>query len=157
MTVDASEEQSAEQQSMGPVTAVVGIGLLLLDLAVVFIILESLFGTNPILVFGGTAIAAVLFGGSFLFVLTRPYRDTDPEEKSTRARQAELLVAVTVLTFLTGLAGLVGVMLWIVARLGGPDPTTADGELLRTRLLNWSDRNKEFMKQNGAGEIPLEP
>jgi hypothetical protein len=58
-------------------------------------------------------------------------------------------------TILLGYGG--GLLLWLSATLGGPDPVTEDGDLLRDRLLDWPDRNREFMRNDGHGDLPLRP
>lgn len=85
--------------------------------------------------------------------------DTDAEpDKSTLERVGQLLVSICVLTGVSVVVGYGGgLLLAISARLGGPDPTTADGDLLRDRLLEWPDRNREFMRTNGRSEFPWPP
>jgi len=79
-------------------------------------------------------------------------------EKSLHVRFVQLVVSITVLTFVTVVVGYGGgLLLAISARVGGPDPKTADGDLLRDRLLDWPQRNREFMRNNGSGEFPWPP
>jgi hypothetical protein len=83
---------------------------------------------------------------------------TDGSSKPFTTRLVQLVVSITVLTFLSVVVGyLGGFVLTIVASLGGPDPTTEDGDPLRERLLDWPQRNREFMKRNGHGEFPWPP
>ena len=81
-----------------------------------------------------------------------------PTEKSRLVRTTEVVVAITVVLPLAVFAGNLGwLMLRLSAAVGGPDPTTADGDLLRDRLLNWSGRNRAFVRKNGRGDLPLSP
>lgn len=78
--------------------------------------------------------------------------------ESVLLRFGKLSVSIAVLTFVTVVIGYGGgALLTVSAKLGGPDPETADGDVLRTRLLSWPDRNREFMQDNGHGELPLKP
>lgn len=80
------------------------------------------------------------------------------DAESTVTRFGKLTVSIVVLTFVTVVVGYGGwALLTISAKLGGPDPETADGDLLRERLLAWPERNREFMRNNGHGELPLKP
>lgn len=85
--------------------------------------------------------------------------DKDAEDaESAVPRFGKLTVSIAVLTFVTVVIGYGGwVLLTISAKLGGPDPETADGDLLRERLLAWPERNREFMRNNGHGDLPLKP
>lgn len=86
----------------------------------------------------------------------RSHRDLS--EKSVGKRVVQLLVSISVLTFVSVVIGYGGgLLLTISAGLGGPDPLTADGEPLRERLLEWPQRNREFMKANGKREFPWPP
>ena len=86
-------------------------------------------------------------------------RDPDSTgEKSLLVRIFHLVLSISLMTLVTVVAGYGGwAVLTLSAKLGGPDPKTADGELLRTRLLEWPQRNREFMKNNGHGEFPWPP
>lgn len=80
------------------------------------------------------------------------------EDESVAVRLAKLVVSITVLTFVTVAVGYGGgALLTVSATLGGPNPETADGDTLRNRLYAWSDRNREFMRNNGQGNLPLKP
>jgi len=84
--------------------------------------------------------------------------DTDATPKPLRTRAWQLVVSITILTGVSVVVGYGGgLLLWISSALGGPDPRTEDGRLLRDRLLEWPERNREFMRQNGHGELPLRP
>ena len=75
-----------------------------------------------------------------------------------RTRLVRVVVSVVVLTGVTVVLGYGGwLVLTLTARLGGYDPKTADGELLRERLLAWPDRNREVMRSNGRTPLPLKP
>ncbi len=79
-------------------------------------------------------------------------------DKSFGRRLLQLTLSITVMTLVTVVVGYGGgLLLFVSATLGGPDPKTADGELLRDRLLDWPDRNREFMRTNGRGEFPWPP
>lgn len=89
--------------------------------------------------------------------MDRPDR-TERTDKPLGRRLVELAASITVLTLVTVVVGYGGgLLLWFSAILGGPDPETADGDLLRDRLLEWPDRNREFMRNNGHGEFPWPP
>lgn len=84
--------------------------------------------------------------------------DSRRERKPFPRRLAELAVSIVVLTGVTVVVGYGGwVVLTLLAKLGGPDPETADGDPLRERLLAWPERNREFMRNDGRGELPLKP
>ncbi len=84
--------------------------------------------------------------------------DRSPETKPFGRRLLELAVSICVLTLVSVVVGYGGgLLLYLSAALGGPDPETADGDLLRDRLLDWPERNREFMRANGYGELPLRP
>ncbi|MBZ6496868.1 hypothetical protein [Natrinema longum] len=73
-------------------------------------------------------------------------------------RLARVIVSVVVLTGVTVVLGYGGwIVLTLTANIGGYDPKTADGELLRERLLEWPDRNREVMRSNGRTSLPLRP
>jgi hypothetical protein len=82
----------------------------------------------------------------------------DETEKSFGRRALHLVVSIVILTGVSVVVGYGGgLLLWASAKLGGPDPRTKDGDLLRDRLLDWPDKNREFMRNNGRGELPLRP
>jgi hypothetical protein len=84
--------------------------------------------------------------------------DQPSETKPFGRRLLELVVSISVLTLVSVVVGYGGgLLLYVSAALGGPDPETEDGDLLRDRLLDWPDRNREFMRNNGYGELPLRP
>ena len=77
--------------------------------------------------------------------------DTGPE-KPLGKRILQLIVSIVVLTGVSVVVGYGGgLLLAISAWLGRPDPRTTDGDPLRDRLLDWPDRNREFMRWNGRG------
>jgi hypothetical protein len=81
--------------------------------------------------------------------------DTTRIEKPFGKRLLQLILSITVMTLVTVVVGYGGgLLLFISAKFGGPDPETEDGDLLRDRLLDWPDRNREFMRNNGRGEFP---
>jgi hypothetical protein len=80
------------------------------------------------------------------------------DDESVLVRFRKLSVSIAVLTFITVVIGYGGwAVLTISAKLGGPDPETTDGDVLRTRLLAWPQRNREFIRNNGYGELPRRP
>ncbi|MFC4542556.1 hypothetical protein ACFO5R_11565 [Halosolutus amylolyticus] len=84
--------------------------------------------------------------------------ESTDEDKPVLVRLGELAVSIVVLTGVTVVVGYGGwALLTLSARLGGPDPRTEDGDLLRERLFVWPDRNREFMRNDGRGELPLRP
>ena len=84
----------------------------------------------------------------------------EPNTADVRFRTRLVRVCVSIVV-LTGVAVILGYGGWIVltvtAKVGGCDPQTADGELLRDRLLAWPDRNREVMRSNGRTSLPLRP
>ncbi|GAB3688930.1 hypothetical protein GCM10028857_23720 [Salinarchaeum chitinilyticum] len=144
----------------GVATIVVGIAMVLIDVAVVYALLVTS-GLPATATYGGTALVVLVIGGSFLAVVGRRLSGsaatagTDP---SPLTRVSRVVVSITVLTGVTVLLGYGGgLLLALSAALGGPDPTTADGALLRDRLLEWPERNRQFLDTNGHGAVPLRP
>lgn len=83
--------------------------------------------------------------------------DSTAQQPFTR-RLLRVVISVVVLvpvSVFVGYGG--GLLLTVSAVLGGPDPTTEDGEPFRDRLLAWPDRNREVMRTNGQTELPLSP
>jgi len=84
--------------------------------------------------------------------------DTVDDTPPLRTRLVRIAIAVVVLVPVTVFAGYGG---WLVltasAAVGGPDPETADGELLRDRLAAWPERNREVMRTDGRLPLPLRP
>lgn len=75
-----------------------------------------------------------------------------------RTRLVRVVVSVVVLTGVTVVLGYGGwIVLTLAARIGGYDPKTDEGELLRDRLLEWPDRNREVIRSNGRADLPLRP
>lgn len=141
-------------------TIAIGCVVVLADVAVAYGLLAT-GGVPEVVTYGGTAVVVAVVGGSFGFVLLRrrfgstAAPDDDP---STGTRVAQLVVSVAVVTGVSTILGYGGgLVLALGARLGGPDPRTADGDLLRDRLLDWPERNREFMRRNGRGRLPLRP
>lgn len=86
--------------------------------------------------------------------------DGEPDAPDTRFtdRLANVAVSVVVLAPVTVVAGYGGwAVLTLTARLAGYDPETADGDLLRDRLLAWPDHNRDVMRTNGRIDPPLKP
>jgi len=84
--------------------------------------------------------------------------DAETDAESTIMRFGKLSVSIGVLTFVTVVLGYGGWgLLTVSATLGGPDPETNGGELLRKRLLAWPERNRNFMRNDGHGTLPLKP
>lgn len=136
-----------------------GFAFALLDVVLVYGLVAP--SVPPAAASAVAGVAAVVIGGSFLAVVGRQLGDAPPAdvgEKPTLVRTTEVIVAITVVLPLAVFAGNLG---WLVLRLsaaiGGPDPTTADGDLLRNRLLDWSGRNRSFVRENGRGRLPLSP
>ncbi|MFC7072009.1 hypothetical protein ACFQJ7_03860 [Halovenus rubra] len=73
-------------------------------------------------------------------------------------RFVRLSVSIVVMVPLTVVVGYGGwLLLSITATLGLYDPETETGELLRKRLAEWPDRNREVMRTDGVAELPLKP
>lgn len=83
---------------------------------------------------------------------------SDDGEKPLLKRALQLVVSICLMTGVTVILGYGGgLLLTILAALGGPNPETEDGDLLKDRLLAWPERNREFMKNNGKGNLPWTP
>lgn len=166
------DTKSRERDDSGSTTArwavfVAGFLFVALDVVLVYALIAP--SVSPAVASGVTAATAVVIGGSFLDVLRRqlsgtagpsdaPGMDSSTGGKSTFARATDVVVATTVLVPLGVFVGnLGGLALWLSASVGGPDPTTDDGDLLRDRLVSWSGRNRAFLRENGRGELPLLP
>lgn len=161
MASTANEADGNGGGALRSLTIVLGVGMVLVDVAVVYALLASL-DAPAAATYGATALVLAVVGGSFLAVVARRMLGSDgagdPADESTAARVTDVIFAVTVLTGVTVLLGSVGgLLLTLVASLGGPDPETADGDLLRQRLLEWADRNRAFVGSDGRGELPLSP
>lgn len=89
--------------------------------------------------------------------MTTEDESTD-SDVSFRTRLSRVVVSIVVLTGVTVVLGYGGwIVLTLTARIGGYNPQTEDGELLRDRLLAWPDRNREVMRSNGRTALPLRP
>lgn len=152
--------QDGSPGAPGLLTALAGAAMVVVDVVVVYLLLATS-GIPPIVSYGGTALVAAIVGGSFVAVLASRRGRGAPlavDEPSAAGRVARVVVSITVLSGVTIVLGYgVGLLLWASATLGGPDPVTEDGDLLRDRLLEWPDRNRTFMRTNGHGELPLRP
>jgi hypothetical protein len=90
--------------------------------------------------------------------LVTPTELADSSESSFVERLVNVIVSIVVLVPVTVFLGYGGwVVLTASAAVGGPDPETADGELLRGRLAAWPERNREVMRTNGEAQLPLRP
>lgn len=75
-----------------------------------------------------------------------------------RRRLYRVVVSIVLLTGVTVIVGIGGwLILSITAKTIGYDPTTADGDLLRRRLADWPNRNREVMRTNGRVPLPWRP
>ena len=80
------------------------------------------------------------------------------QERGLLRRIGLLSVSICVMTFVTVVVGYGGwLLLRISAAIGGPDPQTEEGALLRNRLLAWPQRNRDFIRSNGRRDLPLRP
>lgn len=90
--------------------------------------------------------------------MTVPQSQTASRDKPLPRRVLEVAVSICVLTLGTVVVGYGGwLLLTVSAKLGGPDPETDNGDSLRDRLLAWPARNREFMQNNGHGQLPWTP
>lgn len=140
-------------------TIVAGLGMVVVDVAGAYFILTSLAIPDRV-IYAGTALAAVVVGGAFATVVgSRRFGARGSSgDRSTIVRVAEVVVSVTVLTGVAVILGYGGgLLLTLIAALGGPDPATDDGDPLRERLLDWAERNRAFARANGRGELPVRP
>jgi hypothetical protein len=158
----ATKTPSGERPGDSPAHPLVilgGFAFTLLDIVLIYGLVEP--SVPPAVAVAVAGAAAIAIGGSFLAVVAREYGISGPSnstEKSAFVRTTEVIVAITVVLPLAVFAGNLG---WLVLRVsaaaGGPDPTTADGDPLRGRLLDWSGRNRAFVRENGRGDLPLSP
>lgn len=80
------------------------------------------------------------------------------EDVPSRTRLVRVVVSIVVLSGVTVVLGYGGwVVLTLTATVAGYDPETPEGDLLRDRLLEWPDRNREVMRSNGRKPLPLQP
>lgn len=85
-------------------------------------------------------------------------QDSGTSTDSFRVRVVRVLISIIVLVPVTVFFGYGGwLVLTLTATIGGYDPKTDDGDLLRHRLLEWPDRNRDVMRTNGRVELPLKP
>lgn len=82
----------------------------------------------------------------------------DTEDLAFSERLVRVSVSIVVLVPVTVFLGYGGwLVLSLTAALGVYDPETEDGDLLRERLFEWPDRNREVMRTDGRTELPLKP
>lgn len=75
-----------------------------------------------------------------------------------KTRLVRVLISIIVLTGVTVVLGYGGwIVLTLTANIAGYDPETREGDLLRNRLLEWPDRNREVMRSNGRKPLPVKP
>lgn len=87
-----------------------------------------------------------------------PAEEPTPADDGLAERIGRLAVSIVVLTGVTVVLGYGGwILLTITATVSGYDPETADGRLLRDRLLAWPERNRDVMRTNGRAKLPLKP
>ena len=68
------------------------------------------------------------------------------------------VVRVVILTGVTVVFGYGGwIVLTLTASVAGYDSKTEDGDLLRNRLLDWPERNRDAMRSNGHESLPVKP
>lgn len=80
------------------------------------------------------------------------------ETQGLARRAGKLAVSIGVLSLVTVVLGYGGwAVVTVSAKLGGPDPETESGDLLRERLLTWPDRNREVMRTDGRADPPWKP
>lgn len=77
---------------------------------------------------------------------------------SFKTRLVRVLISVVFLTGVTVVLGYGGwIILTMTANITGFDPETEEGDLLRDRLLDWPERNREVMRSNGRKPLPVRP
>ncbi len=82
----------------------------------------------------------------------------DSTDSSFIDRLVKRSVSIVVLVPVTVFLGYGGwLVLTFTAAVGVYDPETDDGELLRHRLFDWPERNREVMRTNGYADLPLRP
>jgi hypothetical protein len=75
-----------------------------------------------------------------------------------KIRLVRVLISVVVLTGVAVLFGYGGwIVLTLTATIAGYDPETEEGDLLRDRLLDWPERNRDVMRSNGRKPLQLWP
>ena len=159
MAAETPSGESPGDTPAHPLVILGGFAFALLDVVLIYGLVEP--SVPPVVGLVVAGVVAIAIGGSFLAVVAREYGvsgSPSPTEKSAFVRTTEVIVAITVVLPLAVFAGNLG---WLVLRVsaaaGGPDPTTADGDPLRGRLLDWSGRNRAFVRENGRGDLPLSP
>jgi hypothetical protein len=87
-----------------------------------------------------------------------PSQNPESADVSFPKRLGRVVVSIVVLTGVSVVLGYGGwIVLTVTAKLIGYDPETDDGALLRDRLVDWPDRNREVMRTNGHAKLPLKP
>ena len=88
-----------------------------------------------------------------------PRSDTETDsDLSVIERLLKVIVSIAVLVPVTVFFGYGGwIFLTVSAKLGVYDPQTTDGDPLRSRLLEWPDRNRDVLRTNGRADLPLKP
>ena len=77
---------------------------------------------------------------------------------SVGTRVVRVVTSIVVLTGVTVVFGYGGwIVLTLTATVVGYDPETEEGDLLRSRLLEWPERNREVMRSNGNKPLPIRP
>jgi hypothetical protein len=77
---------------------------------------------------------------------------------SFKTRAVRVVISVVILTGVTVVFGYGGwIVLTLTANVAGYDPKTEDGGLLRNRLLDWPERNRDVMRSNGHKSLPVRP
>lgn len=80
------------------------------------------------------------------------------EELGVAERFVRVSVSIVVMVPVTVFVGYGGwLVLTLTAVLGLYDPETEDGDVLRERLFEWPDRNREVMRTDGHEPLPLRP
>lgn len=128
------------------------------EIVAVYLILLS-WGQSELVAVGGAVATTVIIGGAYGYTVIRarwggPTRAQ--AQKPFHTRLAELIVSISVITLLAAVAYLLGLLLKVMAMLGVPDPKVGD-QRVSTRLLRWVGRNRDFMRENGTGTLPLAP
>ncbi|MFC7057540.1 hypothetical protein [Halovenus salina] len=80
------------------------------------------------------------------------------KELGVAERFVRVSVSIVVMVPVTVFVGYGGwLVLTLTAVLGLYDPETEDGDVLRERLFEWPDRNREVMRTDGYEPLPLRP
>lgn len=99
---------------------------------------------------------SVFFFVSLEELLHMPQRSDGKTDVPLQTRLLRVIVSVVILTGVTIVVGYGGwIVLSVTASIANYDPRTKQGDLLRNRLAEWPDRNRDVMRSNGREPLPM--